>query len=127
MHGMISRPPEAATKNIATSRVVLLLLVVMTGIAPISLYILVPALPALAATFGRDILIRKQRRLCPVPGPAVGVELRVGDIRQSRVRLLPVHRGRRLVDHRPHQRVPEPRPRIERGKTRVSRRPRRAR
>lgn len=57
MHGMISRPPEAATKNIATSRVVLLLLVVMTGIAPISLYILVPALPVLATTFGRDISI----------------------------------------------------------------------
>lgn len=57
MHGMISRPPDAATKNIATSRVVLLLLVVMTGIAPISLYILVPALPVLATTFGRDISI----------------------------------------------------------------------
>lgn len=57
MHGMISRPPEAATTNMATSRVVLLLLVVMTGIAPISLYILVPALPVLATTFGRDISI----------------------------------------------------------------------
>lgn len=57
MHGMISRPPEAATTGIATSRVVLLLLVVMTGIAPISLYILVPALPVLATTFGRDISI----------------------------------------------------------------------
>ncbi|SEM22396.1 multidrug effflux MFS transporter [Bradyrhizobium sp. OK095] len=56
MHGMISKPPGAAT-NIATSRVVLLLLVVMTGIAPISLYILVPALPVLATTFGRDISI----------------------------------------------------------------------
>ncbi|QPF93394.1 multidrug effflux MFS transporter [Bradyrhizobium commune] len=57
MHGMISRPPETAMKNIATSRVVLLLLVVMTGIAPISLYILVPALPVLATNFGRDISI----------------------------------------------------------------------
>ena len=57
MHGMISKPQDAATKNIATSRVVLLLLVVMTGIAPISLYILVPALPVLATTFGRDISI----------------------------------------------------------------------
>jgi len=57
MHGMISRPRDAATTNIATSRVVLLLLVVMTGIAPISLYILVPALPVLATNFGRDISI----------------------------------------------------------------------
>lgn len=39
------------------SRVMLLLLVVMTGIAPISLYMLVPALPELARTFGADISI----------------------------------------------------------------------
>lgn len=56
MHGMISKPPKAAT-NLATSRGVLLLLVVMTGIAPISLYILVPALPVLATNFGSDISI----------------------------------------------------------------------
>jgi DHA1 family bicyclomycin/chloramphenicol resistance-like MFS transporter len=35
----------------------LLMLVVMTGVAPISLYMLVPALPVLATTFGRDISI----------------------------------------------------------------------
>lgn len=35
----------------------LLLLVAMTGIAPISLYMLVPALPVLARTFGSDISI----------------------------------------------------------------------
>jgi DHA1 family bicyclomycin/chloramphenicol resistance-like MFS transporter len=35
----------------------LLLLVAMTGVAPISLYMLVPALPVLASTFGRDISI----------------------------------------------------------------------
>ncbi|MFL6837835.1 MAG: MFS transporter, partial [Bradyrhizobium sp.] len=57
MHGLISKPPETATKNLATSRVVLLLLVVMTGIAPISLYMLVPALPVLATNFGSDISI----------------------------------------------------------------------
>lgn len=56
MHGMISKPPGAAA-NIATSRVVLLLLVVMTGIAPISLYMLVPALPVLATNFGSDISV----------------------------------------------------------------------
>lgn len=57
MHGMISRPPEAATKTIASSRVMLLLLVCMTGVAPISLYMLVPALPVLATNFGSDISI----------------------------------------------------------------------
>ena len=59
MHGVMGRPPGAATDNskLATSRVMLLLLVLMTGLAPISLYILVPALPVLATTFGRDISV----------------------------------------------------------------------
>lgn len=62
MHGVMGKPPGAAqgnTKdnNIATSKVMLLMLVVMTGVAPISLYMLVPALPVLATTFGRDISI----------------------------------------------------------------------
>src|SRR6201991_2696736 len=58
MHGAMGKPPATATNgNIATSRIMLLLLVVMTGAAPISLYMLVPALPMLATTFGRDISI----------------------------------------------------------------------
>src|SRR5215472_3458521 len=56
MHGIMGKPPGAATdKSLATSRVMLMLLVVMTGVAPVSLYLLVPALPQLATTFGRDI------------------------------------------------------------------------
>jgi DHA1 family bicyclomycin/chloramphenicol resistance-like MFS transporter len=59
MHGVMGRPPKAAQDNTgdATSRITLLLLVAMTGVAPISLYMLVPALPELATTFGRDISI----------------------------------------------------------------------
>ena len=59
MHGVTGKPPGAAKDNTgnATSRVTLLLLVAMTGVAPISLYMLVPALPVLAAAFGRDISI----------------------------------------------------------------------
>jgi DHA1 family bicyclomycin/chloramphenicol resistance-like MFS transporter len=56
MHGVMGRPPEAAASN-AAPRTMLLLLVAMTGVAPISLYMLVPALPVLATTFGRDISI----------------------------------------------------------------------
>ena len=41
----------------APPRIMLLLLVVMTGVAPISLYMLVPALPLLAQTFGGDASI----------------------------------------------------------------------
>ena len=59
MHGVMGRPPGAATENsgAATSKVMLLMLVAMTGVAPISLYMLVPALPVLAQTFGRDISV----------------------------------------------------------------------
>src|SRR5258706_2672506 len=59
MHGVMGKPPGAATEKSkhATSRVMLLLLVAMTGVAPISLYMLVPALPVLATAFGRDISI----------------------------------------------------------------------
>ncbi len=59
MHGVMGKPPGAATGKaaIATSRVTLLLLVAMTGVAPISLYMLVPALPELASVFGRDISV----------------------------------------------------------------------
>jgi len=58
MHGMTGKlPAEMDQSGPATSRVMLMLLVAMTGVAPISLYLLVPALPKLAATFGRDISI----------------------------------------------------------------------
>jgi DHA1 family bicyclomycin/chloramphenicol resistance-like MFS transporter len=55
----VGKPPGAATGKTsdAPPRIMLLLLVVMTGVAPISLYMLVPALPVLATTFGRDISI----------------------------------------------------------------------
>jgi MFS transporter, DHA1 family, multidrug resistance protein len=57
MHGVMGKLPGAATDTggIATSKLMLLMLVAMTGVAPISLYMLVPALPVLATTFGRDI------------------------------------------------------------------------
>lgn len=56
MHGVMGKAPGTETSP-ATSRTTLLLLVAMTGVAPISLYMLVPALPVLAASFGRDISI----------------------------------------------------------------------
>src|SRR5437763_15050040 len=58
MHGVMGSKPGAATNNdIATSRLMLLMLVAMTGVAPISLYMLVPALPMLANLFQRDISV----------------------------------------------------------------------
>src|SRR5262245_20215691 len=63
MHGVRGKPPGAATDkhdpkhDLATSRLMLLMLVVMTGVAPISLYMLVPALPVLATIFHSEISI----------------------------------------------------------------------
>src|SRR5258705_5775785 len=57
MQGVVGKPPGAAANAVAASKIMLLLLVAMTGVAPISLYMLVPALPVLATTFGRDISI----------------------------------------------------------------------
>jgi MFS transporter, DHA1 family, multidrug resistance protein len=59
MHGVMGKPPGAATDKhgLATPRLMLLMLVLMTGVAPISLYMLVPALPMLAAVFHSDISI----------------------------------------------------------------------
>src|ERR1700744_5846293 len=54
MHGTVDRRPSRASE-LATSKLMLMLLVVMTGIAPISLYMLVPALPVLAKTFDSSI------------------------------------------------------------------------
>jgi MFS transporter, DHA1 family, multidrug resistance protein len=59
MHGVMGKPPGATTEkhDLSTSRLMLLMLVLMTGVAPISLYMLVPALPVLAATFQSDIQV----------------------------------------------------------------------
>src|SRR6202158_4462315 len=58
MHGAMGKPPLAAKDDTGvTSRIMLLLLVAMTGVAPISLYMLVPALPQLATIFERDISV----------------------------------------------------------------------
>jgi DHA1 family bicyclomycin/chloramphenicol resistance-like MFS transporter len=54
MHGVTGKPLDEATIS-APPRIMLLLLVAMTGVAPISLYMLVPALPGLARHFGGDI------------------------------------------------------------------------
>jgi DHA1 family bicyclomycin/chloramphenicol resistance-like MFS transporter len=58
MHGVTGGSPNVARdRDLASSKIMLALLVLMTGVAPISLYMLVPVLPKLATTFGRDISI----------------------------------------------------------------------
>src|SRR5262252_3469630 len=55
MHGVMSGPRQAARDKDVNAKVLLLLLVAMTGVAPISLYMFLPALPMLATTFGGGI------------------------------------------------------------------------
>src|SRR6195952_379219 len=57
MHGVTGKREAVLDSRPTASRVMLLLLVTMSGIAPVSLYMLVPALPVLASGFGRDISI----------------------------------------------------------------------
>ncbi len=58
MHGVVGKSTVMTNgTGAATTRTMLLLLVAMTGVAPISLYMLVPALPLLARNFASDISI----------------------------------------------------------------------
>src|ERR1700716_2924177 len=57
MHGVTGKTTAIGGPDKISSRIMLLLLVTMTGVAPISLYMLVRALPVLAVDFGRDISI----------------------------------------------------------------------
>ena len=59
MHGLTGKTSaiDVSALDQPPSKLLLLLLVLMTGVAPISMYVLVPALPVLAATYGSDISI----------------------------------------------------------------------
>ena len=57
MHGVTGRSDTLRDSPAPISKTMLLLLVTMTGLAPVSLYMLVPALPVLATDFSRDISI----------------------------------------------------------------------
>jgi len=57
MHGVTGKPTDIIGTEPPNARRLLLLLVLMNGAAPISLYMLVPSLPVLATDFGRDISI----------------------------------------------------------------------
>ena len=60
-----------------------------------------------ALQLGSDVLVRPGSRLRAVPRAPVGVDLRVGHLRQRPVRVPALGRGRRPVDRRAHERMPE--------------------
>jgi len=71
MHGTIGKSPDTATPvMVAHPRVLLMLLIVMTGLAPVSLYLLVPALPMLVTTFGQDASVVQMTVSCYMIGIA---------------------------------------------------------
>ena len=72
-----------------------------------------------------DGLVRPGHGMGPMPGASIGVQLRIGDLSQSRMHLLPLLRERRPVDRRPHERMPKPHPRAELDQARLGRRRRR--
>ena len=57
MHGVTGNPNAVLETQTPASKTMLLLLVTMTGLAPVTLYMLVPALPVIATDFGRDIAV----------------------------------------------------------------------
>lgn len=57
MHGVTGKSDTMLDRPPPRSRTTLLLLVTMNGLAPVALYMLVPALPVLAGDFGRDISV----------------------------------------------------------------------
>jgi len=72
---------------------------------------------------GGHILIMIGRGLGQVPGPPVGIVLRVGHRGQRRVQLLPLGQRCRAVGGRTGQRMAEPHPAVELDQSRVHRGP----
>ena len=68
---------------------------------------------------------RLGRRVRAVPGAAIGIDLRIGRLRQRPVRAPALLRGCRPVDRRAHERMTKPHPRAELEQTRLGRRRRR--
>ncbi len=61
-----------------------------------------------ALELGRDVLVGPGRRLGAMPGTAIGIDVRVGGLRQRLVHAAEVFRRRGPVDGRAHQRMPKP-------------------
>ena len=67
------------------------------------------------------ILVGPSRGMGPMPGASIGIQLRIGDLSQSPMHLLPLLRQRRPVDHRAHEGMPKPHPSAELGQARLDR------
>ena len=72
------------------------------------------ARPADRSSSERDLLVGSRRRCGEMPGAAVGVDLRIGRLRQRQVHRPALLRRRRPVDRRAHQRMAERHPLADR-------------
>ena len=75
-----------------------------------------------ALQLARDVFVAARRRVRAVPGAAIGIDVRIGRLRQHPVRALAILRGCRLVDRRAHERMAKPHPRADLEQTRLGRR-----
>ena len=62
----------------------------------------------------RDVLVKPRRRLGEMPGTAIGIDLRIGRVRQRTMHRLPFLRRRRPIHRRADQRVTKRHPRADR-------------
>ena len=60
-----------------------------------------------------NVLVRPRGSVGPMPGTAVGIDIRIGDLREDAVRLLSLPKRRRPVGRRAHKRMTKPHPRVE--------------
>ena len=67
-----------------------------------------PGLAGRAFEFGGDVLVEPGRRVRTVPGPAIGIDVRVGGLGEGPVSALALLRRSRPVDRGPGERMTEP-------------------
>ena len=66
-----------------------------------------------------DLLVGPRRRVGAVPGATVGIDLRIGDVRQGTVHGLSLLKRCRAVGRRAYERVPKPHPSAELDQARL--------
>ena len=80
-----------------------------------------------ALELGGHLLVDTHRRVSAMPRPTIGIDLRIGRLRQRPMRSSPLGRGRRPVHRGSHQWMPEPDAGSDLDQLRVLRRRERAR
>ena len=78
-----------------------------------------PGPPGRSLEIGSDRLVRRKRRLRQVPGPAIGIGVRIGRLRQGSVYLVPLRDRGDSIRRGSHHRVAEPDPLLDLDEARL--------